>query len=145
MTEKKNHKTWVLWAVIALLLIALAYQNTRPVQEVVEPKLGKPGTEFFNQEPQKQEQQKSGKIGVSIPASLAVQDGKSLITIKNTGQQAFIPYSLAGGREVYRASRVIEPGEKVSAVIPVGSAANCVTYVETMTGEKFSVTSKLVR
>lgn len=145
MTEQKNRKTWVLWAVIALLLLALVYQNTRPVQEVVEPKLGKPGTEFFNQEPQKQEQQKSGKIGVSIPASLAVQDGKALISIKNTGQQAYVPYTLAGGREIYRASRVINPGEKVSAVIPVGAAKSCVTYVETLNGEKFSVTSKLVR
>lgn len=143
--QKKNRKTWVLWAVIALLLIALVYQNTRPVQEVADPKLGKPGTEYFNQEPQKQDKEKLGKIGVSIPASLAVQDGKSLITIKNTGQQAYVPYTLAEGREIYRASRVIEPGEKVSAVIPVGKADKCVTYVETLNGEKFSVTSKLVR
>ena len=134
-----------MWAIIILLLLLLIYQTTSPQEKKLGPQLGAPGTEYFNEDPPKQEQQKSGSIGVSIPASLAVQDGKSLITIKNTGQQAYVPYTLAEGKEVYRASRVINPGEKVSAIIPVGKADKCVTYVETLNGEKFSVTSKLVR
>lgn len=145
--RKKNHKAWILWIVIAILTLALIYQNTRPVQEGTGPELGKPGTEYFNQEPQKQNKEnkeKSGEIGVSVPASLMVQNGKALISIKNTGQQAYVPYTLAEGREIYRASRVINPGEKISAVIPVGTAASCVTYVETLNGEKFSVTTKLL-
>ena len=134
-----------MWAIILLLLLLLIQQMTSPQEKkILGPQLGAPGTEYFNEDPPKQEQQKSGSIGVSIPASLAVQDGKSLITIKNTGQQAYVPYTLAEGKEVYRASRVINPGEKVSAVIPVGKADKCVTYVETRNGEKFSVTSKLV-
>lgn len=145
--QKNKRKTIVLWVIIVLLLGLLAWKFSKEPepQPTVTPNLGNPGTEYFNQEPQKQEQQKFGKIGVSIPASFAVQDGKALITIKNTGQQAFIPYLLAEGRESYRASRVIKPGEKVSAVIPVGTADKCVTYVETLNGEKFSVTSKLVQ
>ncbi len=141
----RNRKTWILWVIIALLLFALIYSYTRPVQEVAGPELGKPGTEYFNQEPEKQEQEKLGKIGVSIPACLTVQDEKALITITNTGDQAYVPYTLAEGREIYRASKIIEPGEKVSAVIPVGTAKSCITYVETLHGEKFSVTTKLVR
>lgn len=129
--------------IIVLLLLLIRGCNRQPV--VTGPQLGKPGTEYFNQDPQKQEQQNLGKIGVSIPASLAVQNGKALITVKNTGQQAYIPYTLADGKEVYRASRVLEPGEKVSAVIATGAAEKCVTYVETLTGEKFSVTTRLVR
>ena len=143
--RKKNRKAWILWIVIAILTLTLIYQNTRPVQEGTGPELGKPGTEFFNGKPQKQDKSKLGKIGVSVPASLMVQNGKTLISIKNTGQRAYVPYTLANGKEVYRASRVINPGEKVSAVIPVGKADKCVTYVETLNGEKFSVTSKLVR
>ena len=143
--RKKNRKAWILWIVIAMLTLTLIYQNTRPVQEVTGLKLGNPGTEFFNGKPQKQDKSKLGKIGVSVPASLMVQNGKTLISIKNTGQRAYVPYTLANGKEVYRASRVINPGENVNAVIPVGTAASCVTYVETLNGEKFSVTSKLVR
>ncbi|HBK69357.1 MAG TPA: hypothetical protein DDZ91_12000 [Firmicutes bacterium] len=142
---KKDRKTWLLWAIIALLLLALLYQATRPDQEVTGPKLGKPGTEYFNQEPQKQGIENSGRIGVSIPASLTVQDGKAMIRIKNTGQQAYVPYTLAEGREIYRSSRIIEPGDEVNAIIQVGNADKCVTYVETLDGGKFSVTSKLTR
>ena len=131
--------------VIVLLLLALVYQNNKPVTEAVGPELGKPGTEFFNQEPQKKQKEKLGKIGVSIPGSLNVKDYKALMSIKNTGEQAIVPYTLVGEKEVYRSSKVLEPGESVSAVIPVGNADKCVTYVETLNGEKFSVTSKLVR
>lgn len=143
--EKKTNVTWILWGVIIVLLLALVYQNNKPVTEAVGPELGKPGTKFFNQEPQKKEKEKLGRIGVSIPASLNVKDYKALISIKNTGEQAIVPYTLVGKKEVYRSSRVLEPGESLSAVIPVGNADKCVTYVETLNGEKFSVTSKLIR
>ena len=142
---RKDRKTWLLWAIIALLSLALLYQNSQSDQEVTGPKLGKPGTEYFNQEPQKQGVENSGRIGVSIPASLPVQDGKAMLRMKNTGQQAYIPYTLAEGKEIYRSSRIIEPGDEVNAIISVGNAGKCVTYLETLSGEKFSVTSKLVR
>ncbi len=68
-----------------------------------------------------------------------------MLRMKNTGQQAYIPYTLAEGKEIYRSSRIIEPGDEVNAIISVGNAGKCVTYLETLSGEKFSVTSKLVR
>jgi len=142
----KNRIITLLLSVIIIVLLLLLIRGCNKQAVVTGPQLGKPGTEYFNQEDVKIKKTEAGKIGVSIPASVAVNEGKALITVRNTGEQSIVPYTIIGGREVYRASKVLAPGDRVAAVIPAGdSATACITYVETLTGEKFSVTTRLVR
>jgi hypothetical protein len=143
--KSKNRIITLLLSVIIIVLLLLLIRGCNKQAVVTGPQLGKPGTEYFNQDVIIKKTE-GGKIGVSIPASVAVNEGKALITVRNTGEQSIVPYTIIGGREVYRASKVLAPGDRVAAVIPAGdSATACITYVETLTGEKFSVTTRLVR
>lgn len=146
MTEEKNdkkdkRKNIALWLIVILLLIlAVCRLACQERKEAITP-YGLPGGEHFGQERQ---EQKQGQVGTSIPASAAVQNGKAVISITNTGSYAYVPYTLVDGKEVYRASRELQPGERVTAVLSVGNAEKCVTYIQVSSGEKFSVTTKLV-
>ncbi|MGI6405509.1 MAG: hypothetical protein ACOX2E_03360 [Syntrophaceticus sp.] len=137
--EKERRKSIAWWLIVALLFILAICRFTCQKEAVVP--LVPPEGEYFSQERQ---EQKQGHVGTSIPASVAVQDGKAVIGIINTGSYAYIPYTVAGGKEVYRASRALRPGERVTAVLSVGNAEKCVTYIQVPSGERFSVTTKLV-
>lgn len=145
--KRRNRITTAILMVIIMILLLLLLRGCHQQAIDSDPMLGKPGTEYFNQDtPNKEVLKTGGTIGVSIPASITVKDEKALLSIKNTGEESIIPHTLVNGEEVYRASRILDPGDKVSAVIPTGDKADkCITYVETLGGEKFSVTTNLVR
>jgi len=143
---QQKTKTAVLWIVILLLAGVVVWQNFDHAKvSSTHPKLGKPGSELFNTINRKTAQE-SGKIGASVPASFTVSDNKAQVTIRNTGQVAVAPSCIIAGKEVYRSSRVLNPGESVTAVIAVPSTAQkCVTMVESVDGKKFTITSDLQR
>ena len=136
--EKERRKSIAPWLIVILLLVLVMCRVTCQKQEEV----SVPGNEYFSQE---QQEQKPGQVGTSIPASAVVRNGEAIISITNTGSCAYTPYTLVEGKEVYRSSRILEPGEKVTVLLPVDNTAKeCVTYIQVPTGEKFSVTTKLV-
>lgn len=138
------------WLIILIMMIALVGQQIyfSGKYDGGSIRLGKEGTEtFYDGEIPKETREKSkDNIGVSIPASLSVVDNKARITIKNTGRTTIIPSVKVNEKEVYRASKELEPGKTVAAIIPVGQGASkCVTLIEAVDGGKFTVTSKLER
>lgn len=138
--EKERRKSIAWWLIVALLFILAICRFTCQKEAVVP--LVPPEGEYFSQERQ---EQKPGHVGTSIPASAVVRNGEAIISITNTGSCAYTPYTLVEGKEVYRSSRILEPGEKVTVLLPVDNTAKeCVTYIQVPTGEKFSVTTKLI-
>lgn len=135
-----------LWILIAILGFLVVWQYTHPTVLVRKNdiSLGKPGTEVFDSTFEKEARKKSGRTGVSVPSTFFVRGNKTVITVKNTGDTPIVPSALIGGKEVYRASKILEPGHSVSAVIPVVKKADkCVILVESTEGTKFTVTAKL--
>lgn len=144
----RKRSTLILWLIIILLLGILAFQNFARHDPVdTQPALGELGTEYWNSDMIDQTIKAiSGKIGASAPASVKAEGGKAAIQIKNIGGQTFVPYCIVDGEEVYRSSKVLNPGERVIAVVPVTeNATQILTMVESVEGGKFSITSKVVR
>lgn len=111
-------------------------------------KLGKPGDEIIvdGDLPKETKERSTKYMAVSVPAAFTVVDNKTQVTCKNTGEATIIPSVSVNGKEVYRASKPLEPGKTVAAVIEVEKGADkCVTLVESVEGGKFTVTSKLER
>ncbi|MCL6448201.1 MAG: hypothetical protein K6U04_08630 [Armatimonadetes bacterium] len=130
MEEKReNKKEKILWLIIVALLIALIAQNCasryiyRKTDDQI--KTGPPGAEEFFQSwawPLKQEEPKpAGKVGLAVPAGVvADKDGNAVVIIRNQGDQPAVPVVKFRGREVYRCSRALGPGEAVKAKVAFG-------------------------
>ena len=145
---KKNKATLVLWIIIIFLMSALAWQCTHPrfVNYGV-PMLGTGNEKIYDGDIPKEGREKgSSYVAVSVPSSFRVINNETQISVKNTGKVAIVPSVSIKGKEVYRSSKVLEPGKTLATVIPVSQGADkCVTQIEAVDGGKFTVTSTLER
>lgn len=148
MKKQKSRPGWPIFAflVIALIIGGWWFIHRGSGEEFDLPALGPSGSEQYSTGDDSSAPAicDDSKIGVSVPASFTVHGGKTQIAIKNTGEVGFVPSALIEGKEVFRASRVLEPGQRVQASIPVQEGAQkCVILVESVKGGKFTVTSTL--
>jgi hypothetical protein len=128
-----------------LATVIYQYVSYQPTEQA-KIQLGEPGSEVYYEGniPKEKREVKDQKIGVSVPSVFRVIDGKAEVTCKNTGTVGVIPSVSINKKEVYRTSKVLEPGHTVKTVISVPKEAEkCVTLVESVEGGKFTVTSKL--
>lgn len=144
MNNKTHRIVSVILTIIIIMLLILLFRECdhKPNAGYI---LGPPGHEYFNEDPPKEEK-KGGTIGASIPASVAVNNGEIVLPIKNIGEESIVPFTVVDGKEVYRSSKVLASDDKVTAIISVGNTAEeCITYIETIDGEVFSITTKFAR
>lgn len=116
---RKKRTDRLLWGAILFLALLLFVEPF-----IIKQISGPPGPEEFFRPPT-QENAKPvppGSIGLGVPGMVTASaaTGEGLVTVKNSGSTQVVPVIEFQGKEVYRCSRALDPGEAVRARVNFG-------------------------
>lgn len=115
---RKKRTDRLLWGLI-LLLVLMLFAEPYIIKRIS----GPPGPEEFFRPPAQEnaEPAPAGSVGLGVPGLvIASPSGEALVAIKNSGSVPVVPVIEFEGKEVYRCSRRLEPGEAVRARVNFG-------------------------